>query len=255
MTSSNAFYPTRPVRIRNQIINEQNIDVYENKANPKNDTPAIIFFTGLNSAIPSFIYKDFLKTLSKQNITTYIANSNQETTEDLIDCVVDLHPNVTFVAHSSGCVTASSFADNKDSITDIVFLDPVDNFFMKNLPKPNLKQLQRILVLNAKRSYEWTWDGLLPSVPFIPAFKLEKNMLRLNNPETILLEAEDYGHTDILSKPWSDFMHNSLSRGTALRSEKNLRNYRLWLATSISHFVYNQPHNLSSLSLSSSNSW
>jgi hypothetical protein len=124
-------------------------------------------------------------------------------------------------------------------VRNIIFLDPVDNSFLfSNKKKPNLNHVKKIMIINAKKSYDWEWGENGLKIPFIPAFKMSSDSIKIKNPEITILHAEDYGHTDILDKPWSEYMHNSLSKGTENRSNRNLKKYRTWLAENIANFIY-----------------
>ena len=67
--------------------------------------------------------------------------------------------------------------------------------------------------------------------------------IKIKNPTLTLLTADDYGHTDILDKPWSEYMHNSISKGTDNRSNRNLKKYRNWIAENIANFIYINKNN------------
>ncbi len=236
---SYAFLNSNPTRIIKKKYDEKEISVYETRNIVNEESPAILYFTGLNSVIPSFVYSDFLKQLNVYNFTTYGATNNLYTNEEIIDDILDVHPNLTIVAHSSGCITAAKTIDKNTNVKNIIFLDPVDNSFLsENKKKPNLNHVKKIMVINAKKSYDWEWGENGFKIPFIPAFKMSSDSIKIKNPKITILHAEDYGHTDILDKPWSEYMHNSLSKGTDNRSNRNLKKYRTWLAENIANFVY-----------------
>lgn len=236
---TNAFLNGFKSKLVQKKYNNDDISIYKNPSIESKDTPSILFFTGLNSIIPGYIYDDFLKTVSDKNITCYVATNNIETNDELIDDIVETHSNLTIMGHSSGCITAAKSIDKNLNIKSIIFMDPVDNSFVfDKFTKPNLNHIEDILVVNAKRSYEWQWTDTLPKVPFIPAFKMTSDSIKLKSPRITLLTADDYGHTDILNKPWTDIMHKSVSRGSDDRANKNLKKYRHWLASCIYNFIY-----------------
>lgn len=249
-----SFFGNYQSTLSHKKYNNFDIDVYHNKMNDIEDVPCILFFTGLNSIVPAYVYDDFLKTVSDNNVTCYVASNNIETNEELLDDIIDTHRNVTIVGHSSGCITAAKSIDKNTNVKSIVFLDPVDNSFLfDKYKKPNLNNVDDILIINAEKSYTWEWDNNI-KVPFIPAFKMTSKSIKIKSPNIVVLAANDYGHTDLLSKPWTDFMHNTISRGTTDRSNKNLKHYRQWLACSISNFI-NKNYTLHSItnSLKSTN--
>ena len=54
-----------------------------------------------------------------------------------------------------------------------------------------------------------------------------------------LIEAEKFGHSDILNPMWSDIMHNTISKGSDDRDETILDEYHEWLAETINKFILN----------------
>ena len=78
-------------------------------------------------------------------------------------------------------------------------MDPVDNRFLDNFwsaqKKLQTKNLDSLLFLNAKLSYEW---NLMPlSIPFIPAFDINKKDIDENACKIKIIEAKEYGHKNI----------------------------------------------------------
>jgi hypothetical protein len=104
---SNAFLHSNPTRIIKKKYDEKEISVYETRYIANEESPAILYFTGLNSLIPPFVYTDFFKQLNLYNFTTYSATNNLYTNEEIIDDILDVHPNLTIIGHSSGCITAA----------------------------------------------------------------------------------------------------------------------------------------------------
>lgn len=234
-----SFFTSNRVVTKNVKYNNNKINIYTKSDCELSDTPALLFFTGLNSVVPNNLYDDLLRIITKQNITCYVGSNNMETNEELIDDILSSHTNLTVAGHSSGCITCCNSISKNSEVTSIVLLDPVDNSFLSNeQSKPNLNQIEDILVINAKRSYEWEWVDLLPKLPFIPAFKMTSDSLKLKSPKVTLLDADNFGHTDILNRPWTDIMHNSVSRGTTDRSYKNLKQYKTWIASAIYSFIH-----------------
>lgn len=236
---TNAFINGFQSKLIQKKYNNDDISIYQNPSNKIEDTPSILFFTGLNSIMPGYVYDDFLKTVSDKNITCYVATNNIDTNDELIEDILETHTNLTVIGHSSGCITAAKSIDKNLNVNSIIFMDPVDNSFLfDKFKKPNLNHVENILIINAKRSYEWEWTDNFPKVPFIPAFKMTSDSIKVKSPKITVLNADDYGHTDILNKPWTDIMHNSVSRGTSDRTNKNLKKYRQWLASSINGFIH-----------------
>lgn len=166
--------------------------------------------------------------------------------------------DIYILSHSSGCVTAINDANNMREINSAIFMDPVNNQgiinrfnFMDN-NKLSIKYLKNILIINAEKSYKWS---IFPefNIPFIPGFRLtEKELTSINNDLDISCEsAEDYGHSDILDSIWSDFMHNTVSKGIDDRSDEQLEKYHIWLAKTINEYINND--NSDMITISSSN--
>tara|TARA_Y100000389_G_scaffold203250_1_gene251060 strand:+ start:2255 stop:3100 length:846 start_codon:yes stop_codon:yes gene_type:complete len=225
---------------------------------PRNSTPAknIAFYSGGNSIIPSDIYSGFLKQLANQGFSVYAMSNNNEANSLLYDSLYG--SDIYILSHSSGCVTAINDANNMREINSAIFMDPVNNQrlinrfnFMDN-SKLSIKYLKNILIINAEKSYKWS---IFPefNIPFIPGFRLtEKELTSMNDVLDISCEsAEEYGHSDILDSIWSDFMHNTISKGLDDRSDEQLEKYHVWLAKTISEYINNDNSNM--ITISSSN--
>ena len=241
-----------PVSIRrySRNINGYPIKVFEPKNINKKNTHSLLFFTGGNSLISSEIYTDFLSKLANQQLSVYVAPSNLEQVEDVMDTITDEYLDVTNVGHSSGAVNALLTANKNKQVTRSVLLDPVDSdklfksfnlqnripFLSKSAKKLNFKYLKDLLVINAKKSYEWK---LIPlTIPFVPAFKMNLDEITKNNVNINLIEAENFGHSDILNPFWGEIMHKTISKGSEDRNEELLDNYHQWLASTIHKFVF-----------------
>jgi hypothetical protein len=236
----------------------------------------VCLFTGANSIIPSDIYSDFIQELTSQNIATYVLTSDLETSKIVIGDNLEKYENVTLVGHSTGCVNALKMCNEFSKIKKLVLMDPVDNRILERATKFNpmdkmmdmlvqnilvrlvsnqgylnfeksddgeetgdnfvLKNIEKVLIINAAKSYEWKLFPL--TIPFIPAFGVKKDKLVSynNNFEVSLLQANEFGHTDILNPLWSNFMHNTISKGHNKRDLHILSEYQLWLAQVISSF-------------------
>lgn len=221
-------------------INDENIDYFEIKNTVKKNTDAIIFFTGANSIIPSNIYSDFFTTLCSEKYSVYVAVNNIEVVEELSEYLLNEYKSVSVVSHSTGAINAIDLCNLNHQIKKLILLDPVDNrFISKTFPfkKPKKKDLKlkfvdSVLFLNAKKSY--TWSFKFPQFPFIPSFKIDET--NLITPKKQFIEAQNFGHCDILNKQFSDIMHNTLSRGFTDR-DTELYSYYEWLSTIINTFL------------------
>ena len=225
--------------IKGRLDNNNN-KVYEQEGIEKKDTACVLFFTGLNSVIPGEIYDTFLSNLALKGISSYIADPDIESTTDLLDDLVESYANVTVIGHSSGSVNAIGVCTNNKDIKTLVLMDPVDNSFLLNRYRNNdlvLKYVEKVLFLNAAKSYEWNFSPNDFTVPFIPTFNIKPENLKLKKGVSETIEATEFGHSDILDKTWSDFMHGTISKGSDDRDEVVLNEYKRWLSTTISNFI------------------
>ena len=239
---SSGFNPTirSMANIVKRKINDDSVLTYELENINKKETPCVLFFTGLNSLIPGDVYEELLTKLSLQGISTYVAESNVDSTNDLVDDLVENYANVTIVGHSSGCINGLIASNANKEIKSVVLMDPVDNsmFFQDIRGKTlTLKYVENLMFLNAAKSYKWELSPTSFSVPFIPGFKINEKNLKLKKGEYKFLEAVDFGHSDILDEPWSDVMLNSISKGSNDRDNTVLSEYKFWVSSRIKHFI------------------
>ena len=214
---------------------------------PRNATPTktIAFYSGANSIIPSDIYSGFLKQLANCGFSVYAMTNNKETNSLLYDKLYG--KEVYILSHSSGCVTAINDANNVRDINSAIFMDPVNNqglinrFNIFNNNELSIRYLKNVLILNAEKSYKWS---IFPefNIPFIPGFRLTEKDIELikNDIDITTQSANEYGHSDILDSIWSDFMHNTVSKGVEERSDERLEEYHKWLAITISNYINKQ---------------
>ena len=237
-TLTNSFLMPNPVRVYSKYVKDEKIKVFEPYNINKDKIDSVLFFTGGNSIIPSEIYSNFLSQLSSNNISLHVASSNMDVTELLADELSEEYKSLTVVGHSTGCINAIETCNNNKNIKKSVLLDPVDNRFLfgDENKKKKIKYLDNILFLNAKKSYEFSLFPL--RIPFIPAFKLEEENLDIFRDTQIQkMEAEEFGHCDILNTLWSDIMHKTISEGHNNRDEEELSNYHKWVSLIISTFI------------------
>lgn len=241
-----AFMLNVPINTYKYDYNSQVIKVYEPKLLDKKDMNAIVFYTGANSLIPADIYSNFIRSLNNYNFSVSVVTNNNDATTEMLYNIRDKYKEIIPLTHSSGYVNAIQTVQKQKNIKKAVFLDPVDNsalldnkflnfFESKNT---NIKYLESILILNAEKSYK---GSIFPKfqIPFIPAFALNIKELEKKNPDINIekINAEDYGHSDILDSLWSDLMHVTLSKGSENREQDNLDEYVNWLAEKIYDFV------------------
>ena len=246
--SVDSYILNNPINIYKKIYENNVIKVYEPKNNDRKNMTALVFYSGANALIPSDVYSDFINTLNNYNYTVAaVTNDNQATLQLLYD-IKNEYKELIPITHSSGFVSALQTINiaSEHNISRAIFLDPVDNSkfinkdFLSLFKKSDyvLNNLKNILVLNAKKSYEWsTFPNF--SIPFIPAFALDLKELEKSNPQLNIekLEAKEHGHSDVLNSIWSDLMHTTLSKGNDIREQEMLNNYYNWLAEQIYNFL------------------
>lgn len=215
----------------------------------------IVFYSGGNSVIPPEIYNNFLKTLAQSNYNIYCLTNREEDNEILFNDLHDSEYETILIGHSSGCVNAIEEANKNKFIKKMIMMDPVNNkniFNINPIPFINnkknnlqLKYVNKILLLNAEKSYDWSFYPTF-NIPFIPAFAMNENKIKELNTDldVKIVKAKEYGHSDILDSMYSDFMHKTISKGNQNRSEEVMFNYYLWIKEQIDEFI--TPDKLSS---------
>ena len=167
--------------------------------------PNLVFFTGANSLMPSFIYSNFIYKLSENYKVTVINNLDKNENKVLTTLLNIYKQDKNFVAlgHSSGATSLLNYC-NKFDLNKYIFLDPVDNNkFLNN--KELIFNNNDVLIINAEKSYKWKFNNFLPKIPFIPVGKLKNEFAKYNE-----ITIKDAGHCDILDEPYNNFMNNNL---------------------------------------------
>jgi len=77
------------------------------------------------------------------------------------------------------------------------------------------------------------------TIPFVPAFKMEVDDITKDEVNVNFVEAENFGHSDILNPFWGEIMHNTISKGSDDRNEEVIDKYHFWLASTIKNFINN----------------
>lgn len=233
------------INVYKREYNNKVIKVYEPKNVEKKDMDALILFTGANSLIPADIYSNFINYLNVYNFSVNVVTNDNMITSELLYDIRDEYREIIPISHSSGYVNIMETISRQKNIKKAIFLDPVDNsdiinnnFFNFLDKKNNRNYLEDVLILNAEKSYK---GSIFPkiSIPFIPAFALNIKKFKDDNPNINLqkLEANEYGHSDILDSLWSDLMHATISKGSDNRDKDNLDSYHDWLANKIYDFI------------------
>lgn len=233
------------INVYKREYNNKVIKVYEPKNVEKKHMDALILFTGANSLIPADIYSNFINYLNVYNFSVNVVTNDNMITSELLYDIRDEYREIIPISHSSGYVNVMETISRQKNIKKAIFLDPVDNsdiinnnFFNFFDKKNNRNYLEDVLILNAEKSYK---GSIFPkiSIPFIPAFALNIKKFKDDNPNINLqkLEANEYGHSDVLDSLWSDLMHATISKGSDNRDKDNLDSYHDWLANKIYDFI------------------
>lgn len=209
--------------------------------NVHKDFPKILFFTGGNSLMPIDIYSDFISKLKSNYDVSIIKNTypNDKNSLQLIEQLFEHsgEKEIIPMGHSSGCTTLLNYCSKLKNVNKCILLDPVNNNLKKDI---NIK-FDKILQINAEKSYKWkTNEGLnflknpIPKVPFIPAFAMDTKKICTSSNITNI-EIKQYGHCDILDTAFSNIMHNSFAEGNDDRN--SLNEYRLLINELITLFI------------------
>jgi hypothetical protein len=253
MTLVNSYVLNIPVNIYKRNYDSNIVKVYEPELIDKSSMNALVFYTGANSLIPADIYSNFIKALNNYNFSVSVVTNNNDATTDFLYDIRDEYKELIPLTHSSGYVSAIKTINKQKNIKKAVFLDPVDNsglleFNLFNVfnEKQTINHLKSILVLNAEKSYK---GSIFPKfeIPFIPAFAVNTDNLEKSNPDVEIekINAEEYGHSDVLDSLWSDLMHGlSISKGNEVREQSVMDEYVDWLAQQIYEFVNNMDNDV-----------
>ena len=214
----------------------KNVQVIQ-KDIPNTDLKCAIFFTGGSGIVRYNIYSQFLNTLAMKNISVYIPEFNYNNINELIKQLEYEYEEVFLLGHSSGCTTMLNRCDLKN-IKNIILLDPVNTRIVKrDKNKFILSNSNNLLFINAEKSYKITFEPF--GLPFIPMFKLDKDTIVWNKTHNkIKYKYYKYnGHSDILNKNLSNFMH--YSRASVGDKNRNIYSYHRKVSRTIYDFVYN----------------
>ena len=151
------------------------------------------------------------------------------------NCIEELdkiHDTITYLAHSSGATTAIN--QLHPCVERLILLDPVAT---PNIDYTiNLDTLVNINIIKADLSYKWSYKP--PFLPFIPIFKLDPEKLNIDKKLITIETVDNYGHSDLIDKPYRDIMHfTGISRGNRDR-KKAIYNYHNLLFRKINNIIY-----------------
>lgn len=189
----------------------------------------IVFYTGGSNVISPLLYSDFISCLD--NVDVFKIPFKCDKNKDLFfNNLKKEYSSINLLAHSSGCTRAINNC-NKD-VDNIILLDPVKTPFWDS--KKKLHYLSNILIINAEKSYKWSL--IPPFIPFIPFFRVNPIDINIDKNKVKILTIHKYGHSDIINKPYRDFMHYSrISVGHDKRN--NIKKYHKFLSNIIMSYI------------------
>ena len=259
-----------PLKFSINNIDVGNVRVIQ--SSNENSEKSIIFFPAkIKKSIPSELYNNFLHNIAENNVKIYIPDDDYDKSSALIKKLQSNKENLTLVSHSSGASKLLKHYSENKNIENIVLIDPInlDEFnedikfnTFENLKLPfnfnnndeinelkssinELKEIiskestndnikdekdsykdHNILVLKSEKSNEWK---LFPTVP--PINRKELNIDNIKGKKNVIYNK--FGHFDILDNSWSDFIHNTVSKGVENRNPVKLNEYHKYLADKI----------------------
>ncbi len=248
-------------------VNDDDIDIDTDTNYQRN---SVLFFPGkLNRMLPRELYNSFLNKLS-ENRNIYVATPSFENNMKLVSNITT-NENLCVVSHSTSANDAIEICQNSENIASLVLIDPIDYLFFKNdfdsqqfnifkfleqtqdleenissfieadklelfmnsVFKPNsnkkTKLNSKVLVLNSKISNRWK---IFPPIPPISRYAI--NLRKIKKKEVRVID--DFGHFDILDTTWANAVHNTFSKGSALRDNDNIESYHETLVEHIDTF-------------------
>lgn len=181
-------------------------------------TKCIIFFTGGSNLMSLSIYSEFLNRI-KQIYPVYNIPLTNNNINKKLNILNKKYDSIIFLGHSSGCTTAINNCNN--NINKLILLDPVKTPYYNN---KDINFLDNVLIINAEKSYKW--NLLPPFIPFIPLFKLNYNDLIIDKNKIKVITIKNFGHCDIINRPWRDIMHYTrISLGNNNRDNITISGY------------------------------
>lgn len=188
----------------------------------------MLFFTGGSNLFQHDIYSEFIEEMESRDIDVYKVPFqhcvSQENIDELYSKDKYHYSSVNVMGHSSGCTTLLNQCCKLRGINHVFLLDPVNTKFSKD--KWNINEVfESLSFIHAMKSYKITFDPF--GLPFIPIFKLTTENLNIGDEVHLWkLDIKNYGHSDILNEPLSNFMHNSrISVGNKNRGQKTKKKY------------------------------
>lgn len=226
-----------PNIVPKEHMQNNEIHVFEPTNKNKENIPCLLFFTGGNSLITHEIYSNFLATLSNKQLAVHTIPFRYKSSDfnKLVDQLKTEYADIVAISHSSGSLPLIDAVSQNSNIKKVVMMDPIDAR-LDRTKRIRLKHIKRLMIVRAEKAYEGE------NLSFIPGF-LELNQDKLRLPHDCIvnvLDAEEYGHCDLLNPMYSNLIHQYLRNicdGTANRSHDHLYQYINWLTDEIAKFT------------------
>lgn len=191
--NTNSLSITSPTKKYTKTIpNLGSIDVIEPFYKEEEKIPGVLFFTGGSSNMPNDIYSFLLNNIASNYISCYVFNNNIENVDYLLKILNKKHSSLSFVGHSSGCMTALEKSNYTPECQSIILFDPVDDriikkvksnpidtIFRRNKEKIIITQPENFIIIKSAKSYKWNFNPI--RTPFIPFFGLNMDDIEFNN--------------------------------------------------------------------------
>ena len=228
---ANKFDPFIDKKVKNNLIFLENVDSDKN----------YLFLSPQTKNYNSYIgYQSFINKLN--NYGNVLLGNNLEE-DDLKE-----YSNITLISHSSAAKESIRLS-NFENINNLILIDPIN---IGNLEKKNnyeydnifdineinkidenlvLDNLKNFMYIDLKLSNKWQ---MIPFVVPIGVLKIKLKDIDISKDINVIKNDVDlYGHFDILDTKWSNFFHNTFSKGTEDRNPKNLDLLNNWLINNI----------------------
>ena len=235
-----------PINTYIKTFNNNRLD-YVNVVEPyysnKYNTTCILFFTGGSSFIVPEIYNNFFRNIASNNVAICVPSFRYSDINNLINILDYKYKEVIIAGHSSGATVALNKC-NSNKIKKLILFDPVNTKLFKSNKKYNVENISSVLFMNAIKSYKITYEPF--GLPFIPFLRITKSNLNLDKScKVIVVDANNYGHCDILDKPFANLMHKTrIAVGNKNRSHANINNYHSWISNVLKYFINRNYRNL-----------
>ena len=189
-------------------------------------------------------YQTFINELNKYGNVIIGDNINENDIEN--------YENITLISHSISAREGIELS-KLENIKNLVLIDPINIGDYENSNKINynnitdinkidsqiddytIANLDNFIYIDFKLSNKWQ---MIPFVVPIGILKLKLKDINIDENISVINKNIDlYGHFDIMDENWSNFFHNSLSKGSNDRDSERLNLLNNWLITTINDII------------------